>query len=72
MLGAHGEVGENDGEIRGLLVPMQTGSGVGEPGVAPTIDGIASKFEAAEVSMIRIVSFGCSIRELRRAGRRPS
>ena len=36
MLGGHGKVGEVDGEIRGLLVPRQTGSGVGEPGVAPT------------------------------------
>ena len=49
MLGGHGEVGEYDGEIRGLLVPRHTGSGVGEPGVAPTIDGIAAKLETAAV-----------------------
>jgi hypothetical protein len=26
MLGGHGNLGEIDGEIRGLLVPRQTGS----------------------------------------------
>ena len=49
MLGGHGKVGEIDGEIRRLLVPRQTGSGVGEPGVAPTIDGVAAKLETAAV-----------------------
>ena len=49
MLGGHGKVGEIDGEIRGLLVPRQTGSGVGKPGVAPTIDGVAAKLETAAV-----------------------
>ncbi len=49
MLGGHGKVGEIDGEIRGLLVPRQAGSGVGKRGVAPTIDGVAAKFETAAV-----------------------
>jgi hypothetical protein len=49
MLGGDGKVGEIDGEIRGLLVPRQTGSGAGEPGVAPTIDGVAAKLETAAV-----------------------
>ena len=49
MLGGHGNLGKIDGEIRGLLVPRPTGSGVGERGVAPTIDGVAAKFETAAI-----------------------
>jgi hypothetical protein len=49
MHGGHGKVGEIDGEIRGLLVPRQTGSGVGEPCVAPPIDGVAAKLETTAV-----------------------
>ncbi len=63
-------MGEIDGEFRGLLGPRQTGSGVGEPGIAPTIDGVAARLETAAVSRIQIVSFGCSVQEFRMVGRR--
>ena len=49
MPGGDAHVGEADGEFRDLLVPRQTGIGFGEPGVAPTIDGVAEEFETAAV-----------------------